>query len=80
MRNKSKDIDKEKIAEDKDKAIEKENEIVEEKIIEEKKESTENTNEDSANNSGGGGGLGFFGRLMAPIFLTETEINKIKGK
>ena len=55
----------------------------EEEKIEEKKEEENNGNENggetkdvSTNNNGG---LGFFGRLMAPIFLTETEINHIKG-
>ena len=40
-------------------------------------------NENNINNNSNDNkkiGLGFFGRLMAPIFLTETEINKMKGK
>ena len=54
------------------------NNINEEKKEKNEKEGKEKINENE--NSSGNNGLGFFGRLMAPIFLTETEINKIKGK
>ena len=78
----------EEMEEEKEKAKEKEKEIInkdidkkengkeEEKAVEEK-EVSQNENKTESNS---GNGLGFFGRLMAPIFLTETEIDKIKGK
>ena len=61
----------------------KENNKIKEEIKEEEKNSNEISNEnnninDSSNNNQKIG-LGFFGRLMAPIFLTESEINNING-
>ena len=70
-KKKVKDVDKEN-KENKDNEIKKDTEEEEKN-----KESKESKEEESTENNGG---LGFFGRLMAPIFLTETEINKIKGK
>ena len=70
-KEKSKLIEQEKNNEKKENInIEDKKEIEEEKI-------NENSNEKENNSNNG---LGFFGRLMAPIFLTDTEINKIKGK
>ena len=70
-KEKAKIIEKEKNNEKEDINMDEKKEIEEEKI-------NENTNNEKENNSNSG--LGFFGRLMAPIFLTDTEINKIKGK
>ena len=61
------------------------NDEIKEEIKEEeknKKEEIKNENNninDNKNNNNKKIGLGFFGRLVAPIFLTESEINNING-
>ena len=68
-----------------DKNIEKNNEIKEDIKEEEKnnkeeiKDNNISDNNNNNNNDNKKIGLGFFGRLVAPIFLTENEINNING-
>ena len=66
-----------------DKNIDKNNEIKEDiKKEEENNNKEEIKNENNINNNSNDNkkiGLGFFGRLVAPIFLTENEINNING-
>ena len=66
-----------------DKNIDKNNEIKEDiKKEEENNNKEEIKNENNINNNSNDNkkiGLGFFGRLVAPIFLTENEFNNING-
>ena len=47
-------------------------------ILKKMKKNYEGNNNNSQNDNNKIG-LGFFGRLMAPIFLTENEIKSING-
>jgi flavodoxin len=57
-------------------------EEIKEEIKNDKEETIDNNNinNNASTNNNNKIGLGFFGRIMAPIFLTESEINSINGQ
>ena len=57
-------------------------EKIKEEIKNDKEETIDNNNinNNASTNNNNKIGLGFFGRIMAPIFLTESEINSINGQ